>query len=223
MQGDPIHALSALEARVRAASVRAHKLAARREQVQEDLLQVESEVAYLSETIERLAKVSELFRALLDLMVERQVRTVEGVVTQGLQTIFHDLDLHFEAEITTKYNRIACDFFIRQDGPFPVRGHPLRAFGGGPASVASLILKVLTVLRMKLWPFLALDESLVAVSEEYVQHTSQFLASLSSRMGMDLLLVTHNAAFADHAKRAYGSRELVGEDGSRQLAIRSLK
>lgn len=223
MQGDSLHAVSALEARVRAASVKIHKLAARREQVQEDLLQVESEIVSLSETIERLAKVAELFRTLLDLMVEKQVRTVEGVVTQGLRTIFHDLDLYFESEISTKYNRISCDFFIRQDGPFPIRAHPLRGFGGGPASVASLTLKVLTILRMKLWPLLVLDEALVAVSEEYVQYTSQFLASLAGRMAMDILLVTHNTAFADHAKRAYGSRELVNEDGSRQLSIRSLK
>lgn len=225
MQGDPLHALAEVGPRLKALSAAGHRLAAKRDQAVEDLARIEKEVFDLSNRIEKLSKVGELFRVLLDMMVDKQVRAVEGIVTQGLRTIFHDLDLQFEAEVGTRYNRIAVDFFIRQgtSNGRTIRGKPLTAFGGGPSSVASLTLRILTILRLKLWPFLILDETLAAVSDEYVEQTGQFLAGLASKMHMDILLVTHKSSFLEHADHAYRCAETVEEDGSRHLLLRSLK
>ena len=82
-------------------------------------------------------KVGELFRLLMDLLVVKQVRSVENVVTEGLRTIFHDLELAFEADVGPKYGKVSVEFFIRQgakDDPLSHRGRPLEAFGGGPST-----------------------------------------------------------------------------------------
>jgi hypothetical protein len=192
-----------------------------------DLASKEREIIELGAQVEKLTKVLELFRVLMDLLVIKQVRSVESVVTQGLKTIFSDLDLSFEAEVGPKYNKIAVDFFIRQgpkDSLTSHRGKPLDSFGGGPSSVASLALRVLTVLRLKLWPILVLDEALGAVSDEYTDQTGQFLRALSDKIGVDLLLVTHKPAFLDHAHQAYRCAEEVGSDGTtRWLTLRSIR
>lgn len=227
MQGDAVHAVEGIAERVKALSRRATQLVTLRDRLNRDLAEKETEVQQLGVEIEKLTMVSELFRKLMDLMVDKQVRAVESVVTEGLRSIFHDLDLSFEADVGPKYNKIAVEFFLRhgtKEDPLSHRGKPLDSFGGGPSSVASLVLRILTVLRLKRFPILFLDEALAAVSVDYVDQTGLFLTSLAQRMKIDILLVTHQQGFVEHADRAYRCSESIGEDGTtRWLSLRSLK
>jgi DNA repair exonuclease SbcCD ATPase subunit len=127
------------------------------------------------------------------------------------------LDLSLESEVGFKYNKISVDLFFRKGmkgHPASYRGRPLEAFGGGPSSVISLILRVLTVRKMKLWPLLILDESLAAVSDDYIDFTGQFLRALAEKMGFDIILVTHKQAFLEHAHTALRCSEEVESDGA---------
>lgn len=227
MPGDAVHAVEGLKQRVRALNGTAVRLTTLRGRLRTELASKQKEVQDLSARVELLTKVSELFRVLMDLLVVNQVRSVESVVTEGLRSIFHDLDLWFEADVDQKYGKIAIDFFFRQgakDNPLSHRGKPLGSFGGGPSSVASLILRVLTVLRLKLWPLLLLDEALSAVSDDYIDSTAQFLQGLAGKMGVDILLVTHKQGFLEHADQAYRCTEVISEDGkTRHLTMRSVK
>ena len=211
------------EYRLRADDLRkkASGIAALRTQLEGELASREKEVEELSQKLDALSKVSELFQMLMDLMVADHVHSIENVITEGLNTIFCDQDLTFEAEVSQRYNKLAIDFFIRQDNhKLPVRGHPLEAFGGGPASIASLILKVLALRRLKKWPVLAMDESLAAVSADYVDQTGRFLRELADKTGIAILLVTHNHAFLDHAAVGYKGSETVSTDGMRELHLK---
>ena len=213
MSSDSIHAL---ENRVKSAEVAATRLVTLKDRVTAELAAKEAEVVHLDQEIEILGKVVELFRVLLDQLVEKQVRSVEKIATEGLQTIFTDQILSLESEVGPKHNKIAVDFFIRRGhkgSPRSHRGKPLEAFGGGPATVISLILRVLAVKRLNLWPVLVLDESLGAVSDEYVDHTSQFLRGVAEKLGFDLLLVTHKPAFKEYAHNVYRCSEALEEDG----------
>lgn len=224
MSSDAIHAIPGVADRVRNLGRRAAQLGALRDRLHVDLERKQTEIQDLTVQVEQLSKVGELFRLLMDLLVDKQVRVVENVVSEGLKSIFHDAGLVFEAEVGAKYNRIAVDFYMRykrKDGGGH-RGRPLDAFGGGPSSVASLILRVLTILRLKLFPFLALDEALVAVSDAYVSPTGRFLQALAAKMGVDVLLVTHNSAFLEHADLAYRGEEAVQDDETRHLSVRRL-
>lgn len=221
MQGDSLHARQELTwgPRLRALTDRAAQLQAIRDQAKSDLASRTQEVDGLSSRIEVLTKVGTLFQALMDRLVLQHIKSIESVVTEGLQTIFHDQDLSFEAEVGQRYNRLAIDFYIKQDHiQFPIRGRPLESFGGGPSSLASLVLRVLALLRLKRWPVLLLDETLAAVSDEYVDQTGQFLEQLASTLGITILLVTHKQAFVDHATIAYsGSEQMEGNRPRLQL------
>jgi hypothetical protein len=228
MSDHTIHALQGLglKQRVRALSNASVRLSTLQSRLQAEHVAKQLEVTALSDKVELLTKVGELFRVLMDLMVVDQVHSVEEVVTEGIRSIFHDLDLWFEAEVGQKYGRVSIDFMFRQgakDNPLAIRGEPLSSFGGGPASVASFILRVLAGLRLKLWPLFILDEALAAVSEAYVTGTSQFLKGLASKLGVDILLVTHNQGFLEHADQAYRCIEGVSDDGTPCLALRNVK
>lgn len=210
MSSDTLLDLNGIAKRVGLLKDRKAHLTTLRDKLQDDLSEKELEVKKLSRKIDLLAMVSELFRRLMDSLVDKQVKSVEKVATNGLQTIFPDLNLSLESEVGPKYNKISVEFFLRRgQGPTSHRGRPLRAFGGGPASVISLIFRVLTIKKLGLYPFLLLDESLGAVSDEYIDLTSRFLKSLSAKTGIDILLVTHKPAFAEHSSTTYRCQELV--------------
>ena len=172
-----------------------------------------------------LAKVGELFRALMDRLVMNQVRSVEKVITEGLRTIFFDQVLSFEAEIVQRYNRIHIDFYIRQEhdgGKYVVRGRPLSNFGGGPATIASFVLRLLVLMKLKRWPVLLLDETLMAVSPEYIEQTSLFLKKLAQSTGTPLLLVTQQHAFIEQSTLVYSASEGISE-GRPRLEIHRVR
>lgn len=214
MSSDAICTLEELRPRLKSVSGRLSRSQALRDQLKEDLVDKQAEVRDLSAKVTSLSKVEELFRALMDAMVLKQVQAIEKTVTEGLQSIFHDQDLYFQAEVRPKYSKISIDFYLRQgkeDDPLAIRGKPLDSFGGGPSSVASLLLRVLTLLRLKKFPLLLLDETLAAVSDEYTDKTGQFLQTLSSKMSLPLLMITHKPAYLDHATQAYRCSE--SDDG----------
>lgn len=227
MQGDPVHAVEGLSEwrrRVRALSDSSLRLVTRRDTLASDLERVEREAEELAQRIRLLLKVGELFRALMDRLVADQVKVIENVVTDGLRTIFFDQVLAFEAEVGTRYNKVSIDFLLKQgEGALAIRDRPLEAFGGGPVSVASLLLRILTLIRLGRRPLLFLDETLSAVSDEYVDLTGRFLKRLAASASIDVLLVTHKQGYLDNADLAYRGHEQLVDDGSRHLVLKQLR
>jgi hypothetical protein len=227
MQGhadDAVEGLSEWQRRVRAVSDVGIRLTTRRDTLASDLSRVDREAEDLAQRITLLLKVGELFRALMDRLVTDQVRAIESVITDGLQTIFFDQDITFEAEVGSRYNKVSIDFLMRQgDGPLAIRDKPMEGFGGGPVSIASFLLRVLTMIRLGRRPMLFLDETLSAVSDEYVDTTGRFLKRLAASASMDVLLVTHKQAYLDNADLAYRGHEVDEADGSHHLSLKHLR
>lgn len=208
MSGDSIHAVEGLKSyqdRVRSLRLSATKLQALRDQTAEELGAKKTEIVDLAENIDVHTKVNELYRVLLDKLVLGQVQAIEALVTEGLKSIFVDQRLSFMAELGQKGAKVSASFFLCEGDPDygGIKAPPLTSFGGGPSSFVSLVLRVLTLIRLKRMPILFLDETLAAVSDEYIDATGQFLRRLSEESKLDLLLVTHKQAFLDHATVAY--------------------
>ena len=228
MPGDPLHDLHGLtdwRKRVQNLNRSAARLQAVRDQLSNDLEVRHREVEGLAVRVERLTKVGELLRALMDKLVLDQVKTIEGVVTEGLKTIFFDQKLVFEAEVTQRYNKVAIDFFFMQGTDlFTVRGHPLESFGGGPSVVASFVLRLLSILRLKRTPIVFLDEALGAINgDEYIDAAGQFLKKLAASTGIDILYVSQKQNFVDHANLAYQAQLDPGDGGTWSLGLKRLR
>ena len=171
--------------------------------------QLEEEIESNEDQGRVLIKVEELFKHLLDKYVHRYAESFSQVVTEGLQAIFHDQDIGFDIVVGQKNGKVWIDFETVQDG---VRGQALQSFGGGVSSVESLLLRLLVLLKTGLAKYLILDESLAALSEEYVDEAGQFIRRMSEELGVNVLLITHNKAFLDHAHTAYqADQDLSGE------------
>lgn len=233
MQGDSIHAvegLTEIRQRVRSLKTSATRLKAVRDETEQELARKRAEIDALDDDFDVLVKVGELYRVLLDKLVLGQVQAIEALATEGLRAVFPDQRLSFLAEMGQRNGRVTATFYLCQGDPAKggIKGPPLGAFGGGPSSFVSLVLRVLTLLRLKRWPILLLDETLVAVSDEYIEATGQFLQRLSETSQIDILLVTHKPAFLDHAAVAYRGEALPmsrRDDGDErdELVVRRIK
>lgn len=169
------------------------------------LSESQTQVAVLEAEEETLSRVADLFRVLIDREVMDNAKTVESLLTEGLQAIFDDLDLSVRTEIEVQRGKVAVDLITvqKQSDGTTIEGSTTDACGGSVSTVQSVLLRIVVLNRRGLRPLLLLDESLGAVAEHYVPRVGQFLSVLADRMGLDVLAVSHNPALVEAANTAY--------------------
>ena len=178
---------------------------ARRDSVVRSLAETRAEIQRLEVEETLLDGVAALFRHLVDQEVALGVKAVEQLQTEGLQAVFNDQELHVRADIEVSRGKVSVDLITRQkqpDGSF-VEGLGTDSFGGSVLTVESILLRLIVILRRGLRPLLLLDETLPAFDSNYIVNMAEFLSTFCEKMGMDVLVVTHNPALFDAASRAY--------------------
>lgn len=191
---------SEIESKYETLLKKANKIEASHEVLVERRQEYEDEIQQKRKDIKVLEKVEELFKFLLDKHVHKYAESFSEIISEGLQTIFSDQNISFEAVVSQKRGKVWVDFETVQNG---IRGPSLDSFGGGPSSIESLLLRLLVILKKKLAKYLILDESLAAVSEEYVPNTGNFIQKMCKELDVDILLITHNRDFLDYCDNAY--------------------
>lgn len=156
----------------------------------------------LQEVAERLAVENETVTARLG--------------TLALRDTFYDQDLSLRVDHTVVRGQAATGLRL-WDEVRQVEGEVLDSFGGGPAALLSVLLRVLTVLRQAhLKRILILDEPLVQVSAQYQERAARLLRKLCESieqggLGFTMLVVTHSPLIQDAAHRFYQAE--VAADG----------
>lgn len=183
------------------------------------LSNAEIQVAVLEAEDEVLSRVADLFRVLIDQEVMDNAKTVESLLTEGMQAIFDDLDLSVRTEIEVQRGKVAVDLITIQKEPdgTTTEGGSTDAYGGSVSTVQSVLLRIVVLNRRGLRPLLLLDESLGAVAEHYVPRVGRFLSILADRMGLDVLAVSHNPALVEAANTAYRIQKKGGKATFRKI------
>lgn len=189
-------------AHLRASLERAKAL---RDATERDLKKVQGDVKRLEGEGLILTAVEVFIRQLIDQEVSLGVQAVEQLQTEGLQAVFDDQDIRVRSAIEVQRGKVSVDLVTVQKHPdgAEVEGLPNDAFGGAVTTVQSVLLRLITLLRWKLRPILVLDEALPAFDANYVTNMGHFLSTLCKRLGMDILLVSHNPAMVEAADSAY--------------------
>jgi DNA repair exonuclease SbcCD ATPase subunit len=157
------------------------------------------EISDLKKKADILIKASLVIKHLLDIMVKDEINKMAGLVTYGLQTIFEDQNLSFKPVMSKKNERIYIELRTLNNGVECEYG----TYGGSVAVIESFLLRIICMLKMKLARLLLLDETFGSISAEYIQNTSKFIGELSSKLGLDVLLVTHEPEFKNYANKVY--------------------
>lgn len=162
---------------------------------------LEEEIKRLELEEDTLEKVANLFKHLLDVLLDKKKKDIENLVTYGLKSVIDDQDLKFHIDIEPKYNSIYTSFRTEHVGVSD--GDVIDNFGGGIVNIESFLLRIITLFQCKLSPYLILDESFSNLSEDYVENCSKLLKSLCEQLGLTIFLVTHQPLMLSHADKVY--------------------
>lgn len=154
---------------------------------------------------EILSLVAELFRQLVDKELTAAVQMTETLLSEGLQSVFHDLDLSVRAITDVQRGKVSVEFHVVDKLPCGrvAEGPAEEGFGGAVTTVLSVILRILLISRKGLQGILMLDESLPAIENRYVVGLVAFLDTLAKKLGIDMLIITHNPVLVAAAPRVY--------------------
>ena len=162
-----------------------------------------AEIKASKEEIDILVKTSAVLKHLLDQLVKGEITNMAGLVTYGLNTVFDDQKLTFVPNITKKNDKMWIELNTNYND---IQGD-YESFGGSIAILEGFLLRVLCILKKKFARLMLLDETFAAVGAEYIPNTSRLISELCKKLGLDVLLVTHQKGFLDNADHAYRVRD----------------
>ena len=157
----------------------------------------------LKKAIERDTKASAVLKHLLDMMVKNEITKMAALITYGLKSVFDDQNLTFLPDKKQKGGKINIELKTINDD---IEGD-FRSFGGSVAVIESFLMRILCALKKNLARLMLLDETFAAVGEEYISNTGKLISELSKKIGIDILLVTHQKEFKHNADRVYRIKE----------------
>ena len=129
---------------------------------------------------------------------------MQCLLTEGLQAVFPDQNLSVVPKVELQRGKVAVDLTTTQvHGGTTIEGGCNDAFGGAVTTIQSVLLRIFVLLKRGLRPVLLMDETLPAFDGNYVHNIGAFLSLVSKRLGVDILLVTHNPALVEAGDRVY--------------------
>lgn len=124
---------------------------------------------------------------------------VETLITSALSSVFAN-PYEFEVEFDTKSNRTAATcWFKRGENRIP----PVKSSGGGAIDIAALAARVTMWALGKTRSLMILDEPMKFLSTDLRDRGGEFLKYISSKLGIQLVMVTHIQSLCQSADVVY--------------------
>jgi DNA repair exonuclease SbcCD ATPase subunit len=195
------------------------RILGRRDATRNGLKEAQVSVRALEERADLLDLVAALIRSLIDAEITEGVKAIETLQTEGVHAVFDDQEISVRADVEVLRGKVNVSLVTiqKQENGDNIEGVSLEGFGGAVSTVQSVLLRLALIFRRGLRPVLFLDESLPAFDERYVLNMAAFLKTLCARMGVDILLVTHNPILVEAADRAYRIRREHGHAAFQQI------
>ena len=145
-----------------------------------------------------------ILREILDTMAESHINSIVDMITYALQTVFHDRNYEVKLVIGESRSVNTAELvLVDKTTENVVESDIPDSIGGGVSAVIGFTLQVFYVMYFKLNRFMVLDESLSAVSSEYLPNLMQFVKMLSEKRGFIFLAIVHDTRFLNYANKTY--------------------
>lgn len=143
------------------------------------------------ENIQNTKKAQEVVQDLVEAIQNRVHTQIAGIATSCLKSIFGEDSYRLEIQFEKKRGKTEARLVLCQgENEFDA----LSSCGGGVVDVISFALRVsaLILSRPAKRRFLCLDEPFKHLSSEYAEKVRGMLESLSEKLGIQFLIVTHS-------------------------------
>lgn len=146
----------------------------------------------------------EYMKKIIDVLSRKHINHLEKLLNSVVQTIFYDKDYSIEFEISEYRNNNNLSIYLVEtlDDGSTIKTD-IKNNGFGLKSIIGLILQVYFILYHNQAPILIMDESLSAISTNYIEYVRELIKSLSDEYGFYFILVNHDPRWNDLADRVY--------------------
>lgn len=155
-------------------------------------------VSKLRKNKDTLDKTEKVLKFLMDKLVKKDLSKMDALITYGLKSVYSDRDIQFRSDLQERGKKIWIDLQTLSNGNL------LDSKAKSSVHVVeSFLLRLLCIIKLKRSRLMLMDETFAAVDNEYIENLSGLLNELCKKLGMDILLVTHNMGFLEYAQHSY--------------------
>lgn len=211
-----------LPARVEALRRREAKMAGSIAALESELISAQQSIASLSADVD----IADRAKAVLETYAIEQQNdlqtSLEDLCTRGLRAVFHrDLEFKVTFKVMRGQPEVSFSVVSYVDGE-PIEMDIANSFGGGLAVVCGVLLRVVVLKYLveqgRVAPVLILDEPLAALSPSYPSDDEDslrsrmalFLRAVCDELGVQIVLITHEPDYGEHADQYYTFRGGLG-------------
>ncbi|WP_082407096.1 ATPase [Bacillus sp. JCM 19041] len=197
--------LQALELELQEAKEKWTRLDEKKRLLSDRLRKAEAELVEFEETMDTYEKARILLQQSAEYARKQAKQQMETLVTNALQYVFGPL-ISFEIELEEHGSRAVAEMFVVSDYEgVKVKTKPQDSRGGGVVDIVTLALRVAlmeTTQPRQAGPLL-LDEPGKHVSGEYTHYLYEFLKSLATMFGRQIVMITHNQHLTESGDKAF--------------------
>lgn len=171
-------------------------LQALRDERARQLKAIESQVRHLITETELTEQVESVLIQVSQKVLAESTESIDQLLTTGIRLVFDDQNLTFKTSVDRYRGKTAICFHLLENGQeAPI----MEGYGGGVIAIVGVLLRVITIVTLKLRRVLFLDETLSHLADVYVPNASKLLKKIATELDFTILMVTHNQLFADQA------------------------
>lgn len=179
----------------------------KREQLEKQVEEQQERVATLSSTLDVTQETVQLLTALADQRRDYMKSKVEDLVTFGISAVFGiPYQFFFEVDENRGLRSMTPKVSLNGEVMDIVNAH-----GGGLVVVIGFLLRVVTLALLgNKYKVMLLDETFSHVSEVYLEPLSMLIKTVTSRLGIQIILVSHQEILTAAADKVYEVRLVNG-------------
>ena len=175
-----------------------NSLLEKRKLIEERLKELEKVKSDLNDKLLCLEESKVLVQNLVKNIQEKIGEYISHVVSLALDIVFPKV-YQFKVKFLQRKNKIECDFILVRENE---EISPLDS-GGGVVDIVSFALRTIFWSLSKYRPVLILDEPFRNVSTDLQFNCGEMLKTLSSELGLQILLISHSPDIISQADRVF--------------------
>jgi DNA repair exonuclease SbcCD ATPase subunit len=192
--------------------------AGRRDQLQQQVTDATAQLLSLSQEQEDISRALEIIQQVAKLTQQQLEIHISELVSLALEAVFsnpYKMVLKFE----TRRNRSEADLLFQDETGNLLS--PMEAVGGGVVDVAALALRIAlwSLKRPRPRAVMIMDEPLRFLSSDLQDQASRMLKEISSKIGIQFLVVTHAQNLLEAADKVF---EVKWEEGESKVEERQI-
>ena len=138
---------------------------------------------------------------------------IADLTSLALQAVFPD-PYELRVDFVHRRNKVECDLYFVRDGN---EIEPLESSGYGAVDVAALALRVASwsMKQPRARNTIILDEPMRFLSTDYQPQASKMLAEISSKLGIQFIIITHEEVLTEYADKVFHVRLKTNKAGDK--------